>query len=73
MEKAKLKFTIKRTEYQEVIIDSYHGYNEMKTIKEVVDMVKAVENDPLAYAESANWEYGENVIDGEIEIIELEE
>lgn len=55
----RITMVIKRTQYQEIVIDEYSGYTMPKTLTGLFEMCESIKADPSDEAVEENWTEGE--------------
>ena len=68
-----IRFTVKKTEYCEVVMNEENGWDMPETIGELVDKVIEIKNDPISFVGDGVFLGDEYEIINDIEFIEGDE
>ena len=65
-----IKMTVKRIQYQDVVVSAENGYDMPKTANELVSTVASMRSSPASYLNDDSWYYAEATQITEVDIIE---
>ena len=65
-----IKMTVKRVQYQDVVVSVENGYDMPKTANELVTTVNSMKNNPSDYLNDDSWYYAESSQVIEVDVIE---
>ena len=65
-----IKMTVKRIQYQDVIVNAENGFDMPKAANELVETVAAMKNKPAVYLDNESWYCAESTQIVEIDVIE---
>lgn len=68
-----IRFTVKKTEYCEVVMNEEKGWDMPETLSDLVDKVIEIKNDPEMFAEGEMFLGDEYEIINDIEFIEVDD